>query len=196
MMGKLLVLLFAAALTMPAEAVAQRWFAGIGGAFGAVHHRETDVSAARPGAHAVLGLRVGRGVAVGVEGTAYGLGDDEPLATDLAPGSGRVERWPEVVGTQVLLAFVQVETAGIYLRPGIGIGRQAFPAYLVGPADEVDAYVGHETGPAAGVTAGYAVPLGGRVSVGFEGVAVLSHGEDSSGARTIFGLRIVPTIRL
>ena len=201
------LLLFAVVLAWPGEARAQRWLVGIGGTLAAVHERETEVSALRPGAHLALGYRIGRGVAVGVEGTVYGLGDDEPRLTDFSPGSGDFERRPEVAGTQVLLAFVQVETAGIYVRPGIGIGRHAFPAYLVqGPGNEVvDAYVSHEAGLAGGVAAGYAVPLGGRASVGFEGVAARSGGagteggrgviggEDSSGSRSVFGLRIVPT---
>jgi hypothetical protein len=189
------ILLFATVLAGPGEAEAQRWFVGIGGTLAAVHERETDVSALRPGVHLALGYRLGPSVAVGMEGTVYGLGDDEPRLTDFSPGTGTLERRPEVAGTQVLLAFVQLETAGIYVRPGIGLGRHAFPAYLVqGPENEVvDAYVSHEAGLAGGIAAGYAVPLGGRASVGFEGAAAWSGGEDSSGSRRVFGLRIVPT---
>jgi hypothetical protein len=136
-------------------------------------------------------------VAVGVEGSAYGLGDAEPRVTDFLPGTTTLENRAEVAGTQVLLAYVQVKTVGIYLRPGIGLGRHDFAVYRFGAGNEVvDAYLSHEAGPAVGITVGYSAPLGRRVSLGVESVAVLSKGEDSSGSRNVFGLRIVPTIRL
>jgi hypothetical protein len=136
-------------------------------------------------------------VAVGVEGSAYGLGDDEPQATNFFPGTTTQENPAEVAGTQVLLAYVQLKTVGIYLRPGVGLGRHAFAVYTVGAGNEVvDASTSHETGPAVGITVGYSATLSRRVSLGVESVAVLSKGEDSSGARNVLGLRIVPTIRL
>ncbi len=201
MIRKMGLLLSAAALAMPGEAAAQQWFVGAGPAFTAVRERETDESAVRPGVHLLLGRRVWRGatteVAVGVEGSAYGLGDQEPEANDFFPGTSTPQRRPLMAGTQVLLAYVQVKTVGIYLRPGVGIGRHAFPVYTFGAGNEVvDASASHEAGPAVGITAGYSATLSRRVSLGVESVAVLSKGEDSSGARNVFGLRIVPTIRL
>ncbi len=200
-MRKFLLLLSVAALSMPGEAAAQRWFVGAGGAYAAVHERETDVTAMRPGVHLALGYRVWRGatteITAGVDASAYGLFDDEPRVTDFVPGTSTFQRRPEVAGTQVVLAFLQVEAARFYVRLGIGISRHSFPAYLFGPGDQVlEAYTGHEAGPAAGVAVGYGVPLGGRVSLGVEGVAVLSHGEDSSASRGVYGFRIAPTIRL
>jgi hypothetical protein len=201
MTWKHLLLLSAAALTMPGEAAAQRWFVGAGGAYAAVHEGETDVSATRPGVHLAVGRSVWRGatteITAGVEGTAYGLFDEEPRVTDFIPGTSTFQRIPEVAGTQVLLAFVQFKAAGFYVRPGIGLGRHSFASYLFGPGDQVqDAYVGHEAGPAAGLAAGYAVTRGGGVSVGLVGVAVVSHGEASAASRGVYGLRIVPTFRL
>src|ERR1044072_3384433 len=201
MAWKLLLLLPAAALARRGGAAAQRRFVGVGGAYAAAHERETDVSAIRPGVHLALGRSVWRGatteITAGVEGTAYGLGDEEPELTDFIPGPSTFQRRREVAGTQVLLAFVQFQAAGFYVRPGVGVGRHSFASYLFGPGGQgQDAYVGHEAGPAAGIAAGYAGPLGRRVSVGLEGVAVLSHGEDSSASRGVYGLRIAPTFRL
>lgn len=192
-----LALAIAAACVLPSAAGAQRWFAGVGGTLTAIHIADTETSAFRPGFHAVVGYRVGRGISVGLEGSLYGLGDDEPQTTDFIPGSLSVARRPEIVETRTLFAFVQLDAGPVYVRPAAGIGGHAFPAYLVGEGNEVlDAHVSREGGPAAGITAGYAVPLGPRSSLNLEGVAVWSGGEDSSGDRRVYGLRIVPTFRL
>jgi hypothetical protein len=53
----------------------------------------------------------------------------------------------------------------------------------------------HETGPAAGLAVGRVLGARQRVPVAVEGFGLLSHGEDSSGSRWAFGLRVVPQLR-
>lgn len=187
----------AAACAFPSAAEAQRWFAGAGGALAAIANTGNETTAFRPGVHAAIGYGVGKGVAVGIEGSLYGLGDEEPRTSDFIPGTSTFTRRPEVVETRTLFAFVQVDAGPVYLRPGVGIGMHASPSYLFGPGDQVlEASVTREGGLAAGLTAGYAVPIGHRASVNFEGVAVWSGGEDSTSDRRVYGLRIVPTFTL
>lgn len=186
----------AAACVLPSAAQAQRWFAGVGGTLTAIDFAEVDVSAVRPGLHGVVGYRLGRGISTGVEFSLYGLGDDEPRTTDFVPGTTTQERIPEIVRTRTLFAFVQLDAGPVYVRPALGVAGNTFASYLFGAGDQVlEANTSSEGGPGAGIAAGYAVPVGGRASVNFEGVAAWSGGEDSSTDRYVYGLRIVPTLR-
>lgn len=169
-------------------------FVTVGVGVSRIDEEETGVSATRPHLRLGVGWRIGRGVAVMLDGAAYGIGDDEPRESDFV--DGEFVRRAKVLGTQTLFAAVHVEADGFYIRPGLGLGRHAYPAYYVGPGDAVlDAYTGHEAGPAAGVVVGRAFRFGDGMEMGVEGVGVWSHGEDSTGSHWVYGVQVAPRFR-
>lgn len=180
-------------LAPDAEAQAGGWMLGVGGGVSQVRKDGTGESAVRPHLRMTLGRRISRHVAVGVEGTAFGLFDEEPTGFG-TPADSIGNR--NLVATETVLATVQIDVApNLYLRPGVGIARHAFTVYDPGDDDVIaDAYVGHEGGLAAGLSAGYAFRVG-RMALGVEGTAVRSGGEDSTAARWIYGLQVGPTFR-
>ena len=200
MIGRLPSLALAAALAVPSAARAQEdgWFVGAGAGASVIDRGYDAPDVTRPHVRLMAGKRLSRYVSVALEGTAYGLFDEEPRVSDFPPGSTDPLRSPVVVGTQTLFAAVQVEVApDFYLRPGVGLSRHSYAAYFFGPGDQVqDAWVGHEAGPAAGLTVGYAFPLGANASLALEGVGVWSHGQDSAASRWVYGVQIAPTFPL
>jgi hypothetical protein len=178
-------------------------FAGVGVGMGNV--RDQNLDAQRIGAmlHARLGWGLGRAVAPMLEVGVHGLGDEEPRNGDIViidPSNGgqmtQVVRTPEVLNTVSVLASVQVGLpAAMYVRPGIGLGRHAFPVYNLFGTDPPTAGTSHEGGPAAGIALGRTMNPSGRFPVAVEGVVLWSGGEDGTGSRWAAGVQIVPMIR-
>lgn len=193
-----LVLVSAAVLAASPEVAEAQAFVGVGGNVSMIGQRETDTGATRPGLNGRVGFGVGRGVAVVLEASLYGLGDDVPQPDDYQ--GGELIHRPEVLRTDAVLASVQLSLGGgLYVRPGVGLGRHAFASYLVtgsGPEEHAyDAEVSHEAGLAAGLAVGTTLQASPRLSVALEAVALFSQGEDSSAGRRVFGLQIVPLFR-
>ena len=195
-----LVLLGVAVLPAGAQSRAEL-SAGVGMA--AVSASNGGGSQVGPAVDVALSMPVG-GVRVGLEAALLAIGDEEPRTSDLRPRQTGtppitdfdVVRRPRVLSTAFVMATVQVPVgSGAYIRPEIGAARHGFASYLVGATTVESAEVSHEWGPAAGMVAGY--QLGGRSpAVSIEAGGFWSGGEDSSGDRTSFVLRIVPRIAL
>jgi hypothetical protein len=184
-----------AAVLMPSAARAQRAFVGLSAGVDHISQRDYDASAVRPSVGARVGVGVARGVSLVLDAQAHGLGDEDPQPSDFQ-GDDFVNL-PEVLQTTTLLLGAQIDVArGAYVRPAIGVGRHAFPSYLVQGNDAVSAEVSHEAGLAAGVSAGYLLRAGTSFSLAIEASATWSGGEDSSGDRTIFGIKLVPLLGL
>ena len=195
-------LILLAAAVLPARAQSRAEFSA-GAGIAAVSASDGGGSQVGPAVNVALSMPVG-GVRVGLEAALLAMGDEEPRTSDLRPrqtGSPPITdfdvvRRPRVLSTAFVMATLQVPVgSGTYLRPEIGAGRHGFASYLVGATTVESAEVSHEWGPAAGVVAGY--HLGGRnPAVTIEAGGFWSGGEDSSGDRTSFVLRIVPRIAL
>lgn len=186
--------LMAAALALPARADAQA-FVGVGVGAANVAEDGPGQSEVRPSLHARLGVGLGRGVALVLEGQAHALDDGEVRIDD--SGSDAVVQIPTVLGTDVLLLGVQVDVAnGVYVRPALGVGRHAFGWSRLEPNGTFTPGEGHEWSLSGGASAGYRVRLGRRVSLAVEASGLWSGGEDSSGDRTVFGLQVIPTLGL
>jgi hypothetical protein len=199
----------AACALVPSSAGAQRArelrgpFVGVGFGMGNVRDQELDEQRMGVMLHARAGWGLGHAVAPMLEVGVHGLGDEQPRNGDVVvinPSGGgqttQVVRTPSVLNTVSVLASVQVGLpGGIYLRPGIGAGRHAFPTYNLFGGDTPTAETSHEAGPAAQIALGRTMNLAGRFPVAVEGIGLWSGGEDSTGSRWAAGVQVVPMIR-
>lgn len=187
----LLALGCATALTLTVPARAQRAFVGIGAGLSFIRDDGTGEGGARPGIRVLGGYPVVRGISLVLEGTAHGLSED---AQDFVSDS--TTRETGVLGVYTIFLAAQVDLSDdAYVRPGLGVGGNAFAVGTPLPGGGFDFHVSREGGPAAGITAGYALRVRDGFSVNVEGVGVWSGGEDSSGSRMAGGLLVVPTWR-
>ena len=212
-MARLSIIRIAAAVAtaalVPSAALAQESrelrgpFVGVGAGMGNV--RDQGLEEQRMGVmlHARLGWGLGHAVAPMLEVGVHGLGDEQPRNGDIViidPSGGgqmtQVVRTPSVLNTVSVLASLQVGVpGGVYLRPGIGLGRHAFPAYNLFGGGPPTAETSHEAGLAAQLALGRVMNLAGRFPVAVEGVALWSGGEDSTGSRWAAGVQVVPMLR-
>jgi hypothetical protein len=190
-----LLLVITAATHLPATAVAQGVFIGLGAGVSRIDPGSQFVTRAdtRPS----IALRAGFGgrrVKVVLDWQHHGLGDDQPLATDYQHGT--TTRVPRVLRTESLLLGAQIYLAsGFYLRPAVGLGRNGFPVYLVpNGMDAESAEVSHEGALTAGLSAGYHLKLHRRFSLAIEASAFRSPGEDSSEGRSVVGIQVIPLL--
>lgn len=146
-----------------------------------------------------MGVRLSDHLAAVLELGAFGPRDEVPRVGDVVVDergiSTIVRRRPKLLRTRVLLAGLQIGSRnGPYLRPALGLGRHTFAAY--GPWPALDsAWASSEVGGAAALTVGFPLRVGPHLRVALEGVAVRSGGEDSSVARTVVGLQVVPVLQ-
>jgi hypothetical protein len=190
-----LLLVISAATHLPATAVAQRVFIGLGG--GASRIDPGSQFATRADTRPSIALRAGFGggrVKLVLDWQRHGLGDDQPLPTDYQ--NGTTTRLPQVLRTESLLLGAQIHlAAGFYVRPAVGLSSNAFPVYFVpNGMDAESAEVSHEGALTAGLSAGYHLKLHRRFSLAIEATAFGSPGEDSSEGRTVVGIQVIPLL--
>ncbi len=190
----------AAAAISAADARAQAGpFVGVGVGMGSINDSDAGNHRVSPVLHGRVGWGFSRSLAAVLEVGVHGLGDEQPRTSDISIinefGATQVNRRPVVLNTVSLLASVQVgDPEQVYVRPGIGLGRQAFATYLTGAGGVESAGISHEAGLAAGVALGRVVRVGQRLPVAVEAAALWSHGEDSSGSRWGAGVQVVPLL--
>ena len=137
-----LMLLTIAATQLPRQALAQRHgFVGVGVGASQV---STDWSGVQADTRPSSGARAGYGgsrVMVVLDYQRHGLGDEEPLVSDWPSGAPTPTRAPQILEADFLLLGAQIYlNRGLYVRPALGVGRQAFASYI------------HFTTPENGVT--------------------------------------------
>lgn len=168
---------------------------GLGAAGVATETDGTQISRAQS---VGLGVRIGRRSWLVLEGTTQGT-NQRPRTDDLRvvqTGSPpitdvQVVREPDMFSTTTLMAGLRLPIGGaIYARPAAGVGRHAFASYRVGATTVESAETSHEWGMAAGLALGSAVRIASFRTT-LEAAALWSGGEDSSGARRVFALRLV-----
>jgi hypothetical protein len=187
-----LVILIAA--LVPGMLSAQSLFVGAGGGLSRIDQEsQLTREATRPSAVIRAGFGSGR-VKLVVDWQRHGLGDEQPLSTDYQ--GGITTRTPTVLRTDFLLVGAQVQlTRGLYVRPSVGLNRNAFAVYLV--PNGIDAQTGsisHEGGIAAALSIGYHLRVTGRFGFAIEASTLRSSGEDSSGDRAVLGLQVMPLL--
>jgi hypothetical protein len=188
------------AITFASALAAQERSEGrsVGGGFGQV--RSATESGTGPQLNGRVGVQLSRQLMAVVEVGVFGPENEVPRVGDVVVDergvSTIVRRRTRLLRTPVLLLGVQAGGGdGLYVRGAVGVGSHSYAAY--GPWPEMNtASTSSEVGPAAGLSAGYSVRIGARLHMGIEAVVIRSGGEDSSGARTILGLQIVPVLRL
>jgi hypothetical protein len=193
--GLLLLLVLTTAIHVPTEAVAQRAFVGLGA--GASHIDPGGQFGTRRDTRPSIALRAGFGgrrVKVVLDWQRHGLGDDQPLRTDVQ--NGVTARIPQVLRTEFLLLGAQIYlTSGFYVRPAVGLGSNGFPVYHVPDGTSAEsAEAGTEAALTAGLSAGYQLKLHRRFSLAIEASAMHSPGEDSSAGRTVVGIQLIPLL--
>jgi hypothetical protein len=191
----LLLLVITAATHLPATAVAQRAFIGLGAGASRIDAGSQFVTRAdtRPSVTLRAGFG-GRRVKVVLDWQRHGLGDEQPLPTDYQ--NGATTRVPQVLRTDFLLLGAQIYLVpGFYLRPAVGFGSNGFPVYLVpNGVDAESAEVSREGALTAGLSAGYDLTLHRSFSLAIEVSALRSPGEDSSEGRTVIGIQVIPLL--
>ncbi len=200
MVTESLILVTIAATQFPCQALAQRHgFVGVG--VGA-----SQVSTDRPEVQAdsrfSLGARAGYGgsrVMVVLDYQRHGFGDEEPLVSDWPSGAPTPTRVPQILEADFLLLGAQIYlNRGLYVRPALGAGRQAFASYIhfTTPVNGVtdSAYVGKEGFLAAGLSMGYDVKIHQKFSLGMEASLLLGRPIEGTGQRTVFGIQITPLL--
>jgi hypothetical protein len=153
--------------------------------------------------HARAAREISPFIGLGVELGVFGLDDEDPLPSDIAIDSNNflvIRRRPRVLRTTTLTVSARLGGASpFFVRPGIGIGRQWYVAYGGGSATPPQTFTSvqklPEMGLAASVATGYDLRITPRLQIAFEGIVVWSGGEDSSGARRMLGVQIVPGFR-
>ena len=177
-------------------------FVGIGAGVGEVRDQTLEDHRFGVLLHARAGWGLAHAIAPMLEVNFSGLGDDEPLQSDIVfitPSAGveqtQVARRPSTLSTFSVLASVQVGLPGaFYVRPGVGVASHAFPVYDFSD-DTPTAGTSHEAGPSAGIAIGRTMNLSRRFPIAVEGIAHWSGGEDSTGSRWAAGIQVVPMIR-
>lgn len=137
---------------------------------------------------------------VGVVIGWYGINDEAPRIDDITPTGINfgvdVNRVPKVAHTRTVAGYVQwIRPSGLFIRPGAGLGRHAFAFYNPYPPDAFAAE-GGEWGLVFSIAAGKEWRRSARFGIAAEAFFVYSTGEDSTAARTIVGLHIVPLLRV
>jgi hypothetical protein len=187
-------LVIVVAALVPGKLSAQRLFVGGGGGLSRIDQESQLTKAAtRPSAAIRAGFGAGR-VKLVVDWQRHGLGDEQPLSTDYQ--GGITTRTPTVLRTDFLLVGAQVHlTRGLYVRPSVGVNRNAFPVYFVqNGIDAQTASISHEGGIAAALSIGYHLRVTGRFAFAIEASTLRSSGEDSSGDRAVVGLQVIPLL--
>jgi hypothetical protein len=170
--------------------------AGVGAGAGLTYLTETEAGRHQTGLHLEGTVEIGARPRWVVTAGLFGLRDDAPSVSDLT-SDGTVVRRPDVFRTVTLTVGPQVPIGrSLYVRPSAGIGRHRFAVYEFGEAGPVAAGTSAETGLAYGVAAGRRFPVTRRAAVRIEGFVLWSAGEDSSGARRLVGVSVVPMVRL
>ncbi|HEX6745836.1 MAG TPA: outer membrane beta-barrel protein [Longimicrobium sp.] len=193
------VALAAAAISAAGARAQAGPFVGVGVGMGSINDPDAGNHRVSPVLHGRVGWGFSRSLAAVLEVGVHGLGDEQPRTSDISVindfGATQVNRRPEVINTVSLLASVQVgDPEQVYVRPGIGLGRHAFPIYLVGASSVERADISHEAGLAAGVALGRVVRVARGFPVAVEAVTLWSHGEDSAGSRWGAGVQVVPLL--
>ena len=195
-----LILMTIAAALLPCQALAQRrGFVGVGVGASQV---STDRPEVQGDTRFSFGARAGYGgsrVMVVLDYQRHGFGDEEPLVSDWPSGAPTPARVPQVLEADFLLLGAQIYlNRGLYVRPALGVGRQAFASYIhfTTPENGVtdSAYVGKEGLLAAGLSMGYDLKIHQRFSLGVEASLVLGSPVEGTGNRTVFGIQITPLL--
>ena len=194
-----LILLTSAATQLPRQALAQRHgFVGVGVGASQV---STDWSGVQADTRPSFGARAGYGgsrVMVVLDYQRHGLGDEEPLVSDWPSGAPTPTRVPQILEADFLLLGAQIYlNRGLYVRPALGVGRQAFASYIqFKPENGVSdsAYAGKEGFLTAGLSMGYDLKIHQRFSLGMEASLLLGRPVEGTGQRTAFGIQITPLL--
>jgi hypothetical protein len=191
MMARSFILMAIAAIQLPCRALAQDH--GFIGMNGGASHVSTDGYGVRADNRASFGARAGYGwsrVKIVLDYQRHGLGDEQPLPSDWAPGSGEQVRIPQVMETDFLLLGAQIRlNRGLYLRPALGVGWRAGVHYGL-PNPEVI----KDPGPAAGASVGYQFKIHPRFSLGIEASGSVTSSLEGEDASTVFGIQLVPLL--
>src|SRR4051812_14974504 len=129
----------------------------------------------------------------------HGLGDEEPSVSDWPSGALTPTRAPQVLEADFLLLGTQIHLhRGLYVRPALGVGRQAFASYIhfTAPENGVtdSAYVAKEGLLAAGLSMGYDLKIHQRFSLRMEASLLLGSPVEGTGNRTVFGIQVTPLL--
>ena len=176
---------------------------GAGAGYGRVSTAETNRSLADVQYHARIGWRLSSALTLGLEMSDYASNDEDPRLTDLSFDSNGIlveNRRPNVIHTRMLILSLQLgRPTGAYVRPGLGLGQHDFAVYSTEGSTQVmqiisDASRSSEGGPAFSVAMGNQTRVSTAVRVGVELIGAWSGGEDSSSARRIIGLQLIPVL--
>ena len=201
MVTRSLILMTIAAALPPCQALAQRHgFVGVGG------RRVPQVSTDRPEVQGdtrfSFGARAGYGgsrVMVVLDYQRHGLADEEPLVSDWPSGAPTPAPVPQVLEADFLLLGAQIYlNRGLYVRPALGVGRQAFASYI-------SLHVQRTASPIARMSARKGCSLPGLARgttskfirgshLGMEASLLLGSPVEGTGNRTVFGIQTTPLL--
>jgi hypothetical protein len=199
-LGALVVCATPAVADEPQERTPERSGVQVAAGIGVATVRATQLGTSRaltgPRFDARVSWPIGQRFDLGAEFGFYALNDDAPLDSDISlDGQTLVtHRFPKVLQTRTMMAFVQWNHAsGFFLKPSVGFSRNSYAAYLTHPT--VEAMESAELGLAFGVAAGREWRVTRRFGLAVEGGFVYAGTEDSSVARKIFTVQVVPLLR-
>jgi hypothetical protein len=197
-MPRFLILAAIAALQLPCPALAQRHgFVGVGGG---ASHLSTDRYGVRADTRPSFGVRAGYGgtkVMIVLDYQRHGFGDEQPSPSDWPLGTATPVRVPQILLTEFLLLGAQINLhRGLYVRPALGVARQAYASYGDFDANPGldSAEVAKEGGPALGASLGYQLKLHPRFSLGIEASVLLTSTVESENGRRAFGIQVAPLL--